>query len=382
MGHKILFISSWYPNPKDRTHGVFVKRYAEAVALYNEVAVIHVFGDESFSETLRIESRVDQKVFEVFVYFKKKKKNPLSKYLHYRKMYLLGLNYLKKEWGKPHLLQVNVVFPVAIAALPLINNLKVPYLISEHWTGYHPEDGSYHGVIKKILTHKLVAGAQIIHVVTSHLKKSMEQHGLMGNYRVIPNTVDSRIFHFKQKEKSAKVFRFLHVSSLEPRQKNVEGIIDAFKMFQSQNPSSELVICGDGDNRKSLEFRCGELLNSQIFFKGNCYGNELASEFYKAECFILFSNYENLPVVLLESLCCGLPVITTSVGGIREFISDRDGILIEPWRISGLLSAMEMMYKEIDKFDRIAIAKNAKEEYGYEGIGKRFTSIYNKIISS
>jgi L-malate glycosyltransferase len=124
MPHKVLFISGWYPTPQNKTHGIFVKRYAEAISLQNNVAVIHAVGDESFADEVKIEGKTVNNVFEVFVYYKKKHSNPLSKFVNYKKNYLVGLDYLLQNWGKPDLLQVNVFFPAAIAALEIAKQLN------------------------------------------------------------------------------------------------------------------------------------------------------------------------------------------------------------------------------------------------------------------
>ena len=46
--------------------------------------------------------------------------------------------------------------------------------------------------------------------------------------------------------------------------------------------------------------------------------DEIAIAMQQADCFVLFSNIENLPLVIIESMACGLPIITTDVGGISE----------------------------------------------------------------
>jgi len=379
MPNKVLFISSWYPNPQDKTHGIFVKRYAEAIALFNNVAVIHVFGDEHFTDEVKIESRTENNVYEVYVYFKKKNSNSISKLLNYRKRYLLGLDHLLKTWGKPDLVQVNVVFPVGIAGLAIAEKLNIPLVVSEHWTGYHPEDRNYSGMFKKFFTKKIIRRAKAIITVTDHLKQSMLHHGLKGDYSVIPNVVNTNIFKYSPKSKLGK-FRFLHVSSLESRQKNVEAIIDTFKKLHQQNNSTELIIVGDGDNRKELENRCGNLLNSAIYFPGQKFGLEMADEFNKADCFVLFSNFENLPVVLLEAICCGMPVISTDVGGIKEFVKAEQGNLIPAGNNIALLNSMQNMANQLSKFDRVKISKYGEDNFSYEKIGRLFTDVYNKAL--
>ncbi|MCW3076467.1 MAG: hypothetical protein JWO32_1076 [Bacteroidetes bacterium] len=381
MERKVLFISSWYPNPSDKTHGIFVKRYAEAIALYNRVAVIHPIGHESFQDEIKIESRTENNVFEVFVYFKKKKINPFRKFSNYKKHYLLGLDYLLKNWEKPEILQVNVAFPSGIAGLALAKKLNVPLVVSEHWTGYLLQDGSYKGFIKKHFTKLLIKNASKIITVTHNLKERMIAHGLKANYSVIPNVVDTNIFNYSGMKNESK-FRFLHVSSLETRQKNVDAIIETFKKLNTEFPECELYIVGERTNMLDLEINAGFLLNKSIFFVGQKLGSELAEQYKSAHCLVMFSNYENLPVVILEALCCGIPVISSNVGGISEWVNDQSGYLVGAGNTSELLSVMKKILVEHEKFNSKKISENASSNFNYKNICRLFSNVYEEVLHS
>lgn len=375
---KVLFISAWYPNPFNKTHGIFVKRQAEAVAIHNKVAVIHVFGHESYSDKIKIEVSETNSVFEVYVLYRKKNTGPFSKFSDYKNYYLKGLDYLLKNWGTPDLLHVNVLFPTGIAALEISKKLNIPFIVSEHWTGYHVEDGNYSGLIKKYFTRKAVKKSSSIITVTENLKQAMISHGLNADYRIVPNVVNTRIFkheNIAQKD----LTRFLHVSSLDARQKNVEGIISAFKTINSENKQTELVIVGEGENRKQLEKLSGDLLNKSIFFIGQKFDTELASEFNKASALVLFSNYENLPVVILEALCCGTPVITTDVGGIKEFAKEDETSYVKPDDDKALIQAMQKNISENGKADRKKISEKYQIQFSNETIGKKLNDIYLQV---
>ena len=95
---------------------------------------------------------------------------------------------------------------------------------------------------------------------------------------------------------------------------------------------------------------------------------------------MLFSNYENLPVVIIESLACGLPVISTSVGGVPDHITEDFGILIPPKDENALCSAMENMMDNWMKHDSEKMRRYAVENFSYEAVGEKFNEIYRKII--
>jgi hypothetical protein len=67
MTKHILFISSWYPTPEKKSHGIFFKRHAEAAALLNQISAIHVCSGQSN----HIDIQLDHKVYTVIGTYKK-----------------------------------------------------------------------------------------------------------------------------------------------------------------------------------------------------------------------------------------------------------------------------------------------------------------------
>ena len=65
-----------------------------------------------------------------------------------------------------------------------------------------------------------------------------------------------------------------------------------------------------------------------IQFTGMLPYEEVARLMRNSDAFVLFSLYENMPCVVLEALCCGLPVITSDVGGLKEVINQENGVLV------------------------------------------------------
>jgi glycosyltransferase involved in cell wall biosynthesis len=102
-----------------------------------------------------------------------------------------------------------------------------------------------------------------------------------------------------------------------------------------------------------------------------------------SDCFILFSNYENLPVVLVEAFASGLPVISSNVGGIAEHLSAQRGKLVPARDNRAFIIAMEEMITELSekKYDRQAIASYARSHFSYEKISTEYHELYHQITS-
>jgi glycosyltransferase involved in cell wall biosynthesis len=109
---------------------------------------------------------------------------------------------------------------------------------------------------------------------------------------------------------------------------------------------------------------------------------EVAKTLQKADFFVLSSNYENLPCVLIESLSCGVPVVSTNVGGISEIINTENGILVKPNDLSVLVNALKQMMMTFDRYDKTKLHAMAEGNFSYPAIGEKLSSIYANAIKT
>jgi glycosyltransferase involved in cell wall biosynthesis len=94
--------------------------------------------------------------------------------------------------------------------------------------------------------------------------------------------------------------------------------------------------------------------------------------------FVLFSNEENLPCVLLESVSCGTPVISTRVGGISEWINESCGMLIEKGDEAALLNALNKTLDETNQFQAERMHQYIQETFSYQSISQKFNELYSQ----
>ena len=84
-----------------------------------------------------------------------------------------------------------------------------------------------------------------------------------------------------------------------------------------------------------------------------------------------------MPCVILEALCCGLPVISSNVGGIAEVIDETNGILVENENTEELAKAMQNLLDNYMVYDRSAIAARATAKFNYDTVSKLYLNVYN-----
>jgi glycosyltransferase involved in cell wall biosynthesis len=377
---KILFLPSWYPNRTSPTLGIFVQRHAKAASLYDDVSVLAIFPD-TIKERFEVEETDDEGILTVKVYYKKVESNiplysSLLKLSRRKQAYRIGYRIIESKKGKPDVAHVHVALPAATVVMDGLLK-SIPLILTEHWTGYLPSDGRYKGSMMKRLTQHLVSKTSFILPVSEDLSKAMQSQGLKGNYRIVPNVVDTAVFHPSAIAPSNKR-RIIHVSALDDEQKNVSGLLRAVHEASLQIPNIEVLIVGDGADREKLEALANVLglLNRNVFFKGSKTPAELAELMRTSNACVLFSNYENQPCVLIEALASGLPVIATHVGGIPEYITEERGILVEPQDEKELAQAIVSLLSEEIKFDKQQLRKFAEENFSYARAGQMLHDIY------
>lgn len=384
----VLYLPRWYPHRYDPMMGLFIGRHGLSVLPHADVSVLYVHADDKLSgKTIDIEQSEDD-LFTVRVYFKKSKLQPsflanlINLYRFFQSHYF-GWKIIRKSRQMPDLLHVHVLTRCGIVALIVKILTGIPYVITEHWTRYLPTTDTYHGTLRKWLTALVVKYASAVMPVTANLRDAMIANGLKNkNYRVIPNVVDVEKFQpVKQAVDSAKK-TLVHLSCFTDKQKNISGILRVMKMLSEKRDDFVLKLIGDGDDfaaMKSLADQLG-LTGRFVEFTGLKENEELVELLSQANLMIMFSNYENLPVVILESYSCGVPVISTKVGGIHEHMNDNLGRLVEMQNEMQFLRALENFLEDPGIYRSEKIRTYAVDHFSNEVIGNSIYTVYNQVV--
>ena len=381
----IFFLASWYPSRINRSLGIFIRRHAEAVALHHKVTAIHVVADEAMKEG---EFRLDRReqnpnLHEIVLYYGKsegglrilrswKNWKLLQKHLDF------ALLKATEHESKPDLLHLQVIWPFGAAALRFVKKHRIPLLVTEHWTGYQPEDGRYQGRMMKRIAAKVVRKASAVITVSEQLAKAMQQCKLRGRYETISNVVDTSVFYLQHQAPEGGLTRFIHVSSLDEAQKNVTGLLKAFAAARKKHPAMQLIIVGSGNDESAIKRVSNEmgLTTRGVEFKPFADAPALSALFAQSEALVLNSRYENQPVVMLEAFACGLPVIAPAVGGIPEWIDASRGIVFPAGNQDALTEAFLQVAQNPSAWNRSSIATFARENVGKEAIAAAHDRIY------
>jgi L-malate glycosyltransferase len=152
-------------------------------------------------------------------------------------------------------------------------------------------------------------------------------------------------------------FTFLYVGRLEVV-KDLPLLLSAFRSAAAGFQETQLWLVGDGTERSRLEALTDSLgLRSKVKFWGQ--QMDVAPFFSAADAFVMSSVSEGLPMSLLQALSCGLPAVTTDVGGMAEVVRLAEAGRTVPGRSADeMASAMIRLAK--DSVERERFAKNAE----------------------
>lgn len=186
-----------------------------------------------------------------------------------------------------------------------------------------------------------VAGVEVLHNVTGGLRRAEDAGRLPG----LPDAY------------------LLYVGRLRIR-KGVEVLLEALAGLRDDGLVLPLVVAGDGEHRAALERRTAELdLAALVRFLGRCSAEEVRGLLRQARVLVVPSIYEGMPLVVLEAMEAGLPIVASAVSGIPEVVVDGEtGWLVPPEDPRALAKALRAAWDSEEARTRGAAGSARVEE--------------------
>ena len=368
----ILFLCGWYPSDVLPNNGDFIQRHAEAVSLKHNVSVLHIISSEDCSKKIEITTQEVNNITTHIAYLRATK-NSVIKIIRFWRAYKLLLTKIP-EFDLVHL---NKLYPFGVFALHLKFKKNVRYIISEHWSGYKPPMLHKLSPLHKFISKRITQKAEVILPISKDLGISMLKQGFTGNYDHVPNVVDTEIFVPSNEKEN--IFTLIHISNMVDEYKNVSSIVKAIKKLESKINHFKVKLIGAKPN-DLIQLVNQELIDpNKIEFIEHLPQEEMITHLQRAHALIMFSNQENLPCVILEAFSCGIPVISTNVGGIPEYFPKDFGFLIDKNDEVALLDRILYLYKNPINLKK-EMHQYAVDNFSKQTISNSFSNIYYKLV--
>jgi glycosyltransferase involved in cell wall biosynthesis len=378
----ILCLASWYPNENAPTLGNFVQQHVEELSKHYKVTLFYISSSIQH-QTVHIEEEKKGNLNVFKLYYPKSGAGALSTIYKFFLRHKLYKQLYKSVQSPIDLVHVHVGFPSGLFALYLKRKYKIPFVITEHWTGYLAQTALFSNekkLIKKL--HQLIfKKAADVMVVSEHLGQSMKNLSLIEHYRVIPNPVDPKVF-FPSKTHQKETFQFIHISTCDELQKNCSGILHAFKELTQKHSNTSLTIITENDPKSVQNLAEKVHLEREKFNVFGVQSRKKIAEFLRnSNCFILFSNYETFSIVLAEAWMSGIPCIYSQCGGLTEINDPKLGIQITPKNNIELVNAMEYMLLHKQEYHQAEIREYAQKYFTSITLIQETEKSYRKALS-
>jgi glycosyltransferase involved in cell wall biosynthesis len=183
------------------------------------------------------------------------------------------------------------------------------------------------------------------------------------NINEIQKLKDEKVSDYNNIFYNNEVIKFITIGSLR-KVKGHDSLIKSYLSVKNHLPNSKLIIIGDGPLRKELEQLIENLkLKNDVLLMGlrkNPY-----KYMAKSDIFVLSSKYEGFPIVLLEALACGLPIISTDCEtGPREILDNGHyGLLVDKNNFDDLTNKMLLLAKNKDLMKKYSILSLERVQY-------------------
>ncbi len=254
---------------------------------------------------------------------------------------------------------------------------------------YTPEEPLFMSLFRTILSpgYRYIFSHSALTAISTDTIKRARALGCNEKVVLTPYGIDTKKFSRKPPDK--KLVKklgtggktvLISVSRLSRR----KGLDYLLRAVAALGDGVKLIMVGDGVERESLTKLSDELgIRDRVVFVGKVPNEKLLDYYNLADIFVLPSLHEGMGIVFLEAMACGLPVVTTNIGGMVDFVKDgKTGLLVDPKNAEQLSDALSKLIT--DKKLRGRIAKSGERlvrtEYTWGEAAKRYLEVFNKAV--
>ncbi len=292
----------------------------------------------------------------------------------------LRLEYMKGIWKYRKVIRIQkkdcnyIHTPEAFGAVRLIRPGAVCYVFShgtykDMWqrVRFFQKAPLIRKAFQKFLMHVIKKSTAVF-----VLEKETQEDYQNYNKRIV-HVGNSIVCHpYEERSLHESRIRFLYAGRLS-KVKNVGPSIEAAKTWQRE---CELRILGDGEEREYLKGIAGN--SERIVFAGAVSPQKVQEIMRESDILVMNSTFEGIPMIILEAISLGVPVITTDVGGIKEVLTYGQDSEMTDGTVNQIQKAMEKICADYDRYSRNAYEKSL--QFDYRKVNRTIFSVLNESL--
>lgn len=350
---RVLALTSAYPTPESPVAGIFVREHIEAVRPYCDVAVVHLYR----TDVRRIEIERFDDGWRV-----RYPRRPASPW-----------HLLAARRGLALVADYDLVHAhFFLAGFPAVLFQRRPVIVTEQWSVFLPEDPARLGLAGRIAARVAFGRSAVALPVSAALRRGIEAHGIHARFRIVPNVVDTRLFHPGGESRSG----LLAVGLLYDA-KGFDVLLDALVHL----PEERLRLVGDGPLRGDLEAHARRVgVADRVVFHGRAPKEEIAGLMRGAAVVVVPSRFETSCAVAIEALASGAPIVASAAGALPELLTSGGGVLVPPGDPRALADGIRDALARPPEMD--GVAERVRERYSSERVGAELAEIYRAVAAA
>ncbi len=228
---------------------------------------------------------------------------------------------------------------------------------------------------------KTLRTAAVVVVPSDFLKDVFARRGVSTS--VVPNVVDLERFFPETRSRNGSGPHLLIARHLEPIY-DVETGLRAFELLRRRFPAAVLDVAGAGPERARLERLSRELgLERSVRFLGQVENETMPSLYRSADIALNPSLVDNMPISILEALASGVPVVSTSSGGIPALVkADEEALLVPPRDPEAMANALIALWEAPARRSALREAGLRRASaFGWSSVREEWRRVYERATS-
>lgn len=282
----------------------------------------------------------------------------------------------KNDYAVNH---THFIMPDGWIARRLHRRTGLPYILTAHGSdvpGYNPHQLRSLHVLLKPFWKDIVDHAHTLICPSETLRSLASCTGTDARMQVIPNGIDTARFEASSQKRK----RLLIVTRMVER----KGVQHVLRAMEGLDPEYELHVVGDGPYLDALKKQAaGRKINVKFWGWMDNLSPELKELFTSSRIFLLPSQTENFPVVLLEAMASGLAVITSERTGCAEVVGDT-GMLIPAGDVEAIRYMLEKLIADPSLCRAMGetARRRVESQFDWSVIAGRYVEVYESAARS
>ena len=288
-----------------------------------------------------------------------------------------------EKYGRPDIMHAHCAKWAGYAAMLISDEYQIPYVITEHLSRMLLEEefekSPGHAWQIPLLKQAYERSGRVIHVSEELANDTACYYGMDYSWQYLSNTIDTDFFRYQLRQPlEGRPFRFCCIANYSFL-KGYDVLFEAYRKLQDEAQDIQLLIAGQFTDARQCRHEIERLQLKGVKTYGKVDKQMVRDILYQSDALVLASRSEVQPLVLLEAMSTGIPVISTEVVPRSQRI--KGTTIVSVGDADALADAMrEVIGHSLP--DGKALSEAVRQMASPEVIGRELTSVFSEVTNT